>query len=118
MRQRKATATITLVAVPLVKETQKAVPLTPSAEPPVRTQALESAYEQHIIFFRDDANVLVFHPNGDIIHRGRKVTNDQEILLALQELVSLPVRNGSTISHRLCNKENGRAEESHLIGRR
>ena len=80
---------LTLVAVPLVKGAQKAVPLTPSAEPPVRTQALESAYEQPIIFFRDDADVLVFHPNGDILHRGRKVTNDQEIVLALQELLSL-----------------------------
>ena len=105
-------------AVPLVKGVQKAVPLTPSAEPPVRTQALESAYEQLIIFFRDDANILVFHPNGDIIHRGRKVTNEQEIVLALQELFSLPLPNGSMISNRLCNKGEGRAEESHRTGRR
>ena len=80
---------LTLVSVPLVKGAQKAVPLTPAAEPPVGTQALESAYEQPIIFFREEANILVFHPNGDIIHRGRKVTNDQEIVLALQELLSL-----------------------------
>ena len=80
---------LTLVAVPLVKGAQKAVPLTPSAEPPVGIQALEPAYEKPIIFFREEANILVFYPNGDIIHRGRKVTNDQEIVLALQELLSL-----------------------------
>ena len=34
---------LTLVAVPLVKGAQKAVPHTPSAEPRVGTQALEPA---------------------------------------------------------------------------
>ena len=84
---------VPLLSVPLVKGAQKTIPLTPAAEPPVGTQALEPLleplYEKPIIFFREEANILVFHPNGDIIHRGRKVTNDHEIVLALQELLSL-----------------------------
>ena len=75
---------------------------------------MESAYGQHIILFPNDANVIVFHPNGDIIHRGGTVSNDQEIVLALQELHSLRVQNGSMISNRLCNKTEGRAEEAYL----
>ena len=82
-------AVLTLVAVPLVKGSQKAISFTRLAEPPIGTQTLEPLYEKPIVFFREEADVLVFHPNGDIIHRGRKVTNDQEIVLALQELLYL-----------------------------
>ena len=57
--------------------------------PPLPAHSLEAQYEKPIIFFREDSNILVFHPNGDIIHKGRKVTNDQDIVLALQEILSL-----------------------------
>ena len=80
---------VPLMSVPLVKGSQKAIPLIPAAEPPIGTQTLAPLYEKPIVFFREEVDVLVFHPNGDIIHRGRKVTNDQEIVLALQELLSL-----------------------------
>jgi hypothetical protein len=46
-------------------------------------------YNKPIIFFEEDSQILVFHPNGDIIHRGRKVTNDRAVVQALQEILRL-----------------------------
>ena len=49
----------------------------------------ELAYDKPIIFFDEHAQILVFYPNGDIIHRGRKVTTDRAVVRALQEILSL-----------------------------
>jgi hypothetical protein len=57
------------------------------ATPPPQPDA--DAYNKPIIFFEEDSTILVFYPNGDIIYRGRKLTNDYEVVRALQEILSL-----------------------------
>ena len=42
-----------------------------------------------MIFFGEYAQILVFYPNGDIIHRGQKVTTNHAIVRALQEILAL-----------------------------
>jgi hypothetical protein len=49
----------------------------------------ESDYNKPIIFFDEHATILIFYPNGDIVHRGRKITQDSEVVRAPQEIVSL-----------------------------
>ena len=83
------------------------VPLAQSAYPPARSSADPSShfslpdqkfsqdldqkqsYDKPIIFFREDTHVLVLYPNGDIVHRGRKVTTDREVVQAMQEILAL-----------------------------
>jgi len=49
----------------------------------------DSDYNKPIIFFDEQATILVFYPNGDIIYRGRKITKDYEVVRALQEILAL-----------------------------
>src|SRR5262245_19704977 len=49
----------------------------------------DADYNKPIIFFDEHATILVFYPNGDIVHRGRKITKDYEVVRALQEILSL-----------------------------
>ena len=42
---------LTLVTVPLVKGSQKAIPFITIAEPPIGTQTLEPLYEKPIVLF-------------------------------------------------------------------
>jgi hypothetical protein len=56
---------------------------------PKLLELVKPEYNKPIIFFEEDSNIVVFYPNGNIIHRGRKVTNDYEIVRALQEILSL-----------------------------
>ena len=52
-------------------------------------QNQDQSYDKPIIFFREDTHILVLYPNGDIVHRGRKVTTDQEVVRAMQEILAL-----------------------------
>jgi len=49
----------------------------------------DSDYNKPIIFFNEQATILIFYPNGDIVHRGRKITKDSEVVRALQEILAL-----------------------------
>jgi hypothetical protein len=49
----------------------------------------DQSYDKPIIFFREDTHILVLYPNGDIVHRGRKVTTDQDVVRAMQEILAL-----------------------------
>ena len=78
-----------LMSIPLVQGAPRSTHSSRADTLPSATHALEAQYAKPIIFFQEDADILVFHPNGDIVHRGRKATNDQDIVLALQEILSL-----------------------------
>ena len=68
------------------------VPSTPPLLPHVPNPATRDNdldYNKPIIFFEEHSTILVFYPNGDIIYRGRKLTNDKAVVQALQELLSL-----------------------------
>jgi hypothetical protein len=67
-------------------------PHPPSPSPKLLDPAMRDndlAYDRPIIFFEEDAQILVFYFNGDIIHRGHKLTNDKAVVRALQEILSL-----------------------------
>ena len=64
-------------------------PPPPSQVPDRVSPYNDLAYNKPIIFFEEDSQILVFYPNGDIIHRGRKVTNDRAVVRALQEILRL-----------------------------
>jgi hypothetical protein len=77
---------------PLATLTGGASPAAPQASsqtPDLVNKHNDLAYDKPIIFFEEDSQILVFYPNGDIIHRGRKLTNDRAVVRALQEILSL-----------------------------
>jgi hypothetical protein len=73
----------------LARSAQPTIPSPASETPDLVSKHGDMPYNKPIIFFEENTQILVFYPNGDIIHRGRKVTNDRAVVQALQEILRL-----------------------------